>query len=372
MVTSVASMIKQFNIPNIRLLQEQGYEVTVVTNFINPGTIPVEDSKKLVSQLKSIGVNPINVNIQRSPLDKKNIEAYQDIKKIISSGNFDLIHCQSPIGGALTRIAARKKRKKGVKVVYTAHGFHFFKNGPIKYWLTFYPIEKYLSNYTDILITINKEDYQIAKRKFGAQKVVYIPGVGVDTEKFKNVNVDKTEKRRELNIPKEAFLILSIGELSARKNHEVAIRAIATLNNPNIYYVICGQGELEHELKKLSIDLKISDKVQFLGYRNDIYEICKVSDLFIFPSTQEGLPVALMEAMASELPIVCSNIRGNNDLVIDGKGGFLVSQNNIKKYARSIEKIVDNESTMGKYNGKVIKNYTKDVVTKEMQSIYSL
>ena len=240
----------------------------------------------------------------------------------------------------LTRLAAREARKKGTKVIYTAHGFHFFKGAPLINWILFYPVEKFCARFTDVLITINQEDYKRAQ-KFKAGKVEYIPGVGIDTKKFSEVVVDKSAKRKELGVPVDAFLVLSVGELNKNKNHDTVIKAIAKLNNPNVYYVICGQGTLENYLKDLINELGLEKQVKLLGYRRDIAEISKTSDIFVFPSFREGLSVALMEAMALGLPVVCSKIRGNVDLIEDGKGGYLVEPDDVEGFINAIRRIIN-------------------------------
>ena len=242
------------------------------------------------------------------------------MKKLCSKNNYDIVHCHSPIGGMIARFACRRARKKRTRVIYTAHGFHFYKGAPLRNWLIYYTAEKIAANFTDTLITINKEDYNRAKKKFRVNKVEYVPGVGLDLNKFKKTIFDKKLKLQELNIPQNSFVIMSVGELNKNKNHEVVIRAISEIANPNIHYIICGEGNLEKHLRDLSKLLGIEKQVHLLGFRKDIHVIHKVSDLFVFPSLREGLSVALMEAMGSGLPIVCSEIRGNIDLVQEKQG----------------------------------------------------
>ena len=256
---------------------------------------------------------------------------------------------------------------------YTAHGFHFFKGAPILNWLIYYPVEKWLARYTDTLITINKEDYERAKSKFKAKRVEYVPGVGIDLKKFNTVKVDRDLKRSQLGLPKEAFVVLSVGELNKNKNHEVIIRAIAKIDNPDIHYIVCGEGPLKGYLIDLSEDLGIKNRVHLLGIRKDIAEICKVSDLFTFPSYREGLSVALMEAMANGLPVVCSNVRGNSDLIEDGKGGYLIEPVDVEGFAKYIKGLIEDsrlKSEFGDFNHKKIENYSIENVLKEMEEIY--
>lgn len=316
-LASVASMIDQFNMPNIELLQSMGYEVHVACNFIDGNTCNREKINILKKELREKGILYFQIDFSRDWKDFKAYKkAYQQVNILLKENKYIFLHCHSPIGGVIGRIAAHKKK---VRVIYTAHGFHFYKGASIKHWALFYPIERFLARWTDVLITINKEDYKRAK-KFHAKKVVYMPGVGVDLEKIEKVQVDKKEKRKELGIPEEAFVMVSVGELSVRKNHKVVIEALGSIQNKTIYYVICGQGVLKENLKKIAEEKGISDRIKLLGFRTDIIEIYKASDIFIFPSLQEGLPLALMEAMASGLPSLVSDIRGNCDLTKDGAG----------------------------------------------------
>lgn len=277
------------------------------------------------------------------------------------------------MGGFLTRLAARGLRKRGTKVLYTAHGFHFYQGAPFLNWLLYYPIEKWLSRYTDVLITINKEDYERAKRSFKAGRIEYVPGVGVDVEKYGSVVIDRKAKRSELGLTEDDFVLVSTGELNDNKNHKAVIHAVHRLNNSSVKYLICGQGPLENELLQLVQELGLEHQVMLLGYRTDIIEINHIADVFVFPSFREGLSVALMEAMACGLPVVCSNIRGNRDLIGDGEGGLLVDPEDVVEFSQSIKILVENDSlrdSMGQYNKKKIQDYDISIVLEKMMHIY--
>ena len=371
MLSSVASMIDQFNMENINILKNLGYEVHVLANFSFGNTTSDERTKEFKKELEDMGIKVYNVPIPRKiTAIKEMISSYKEIKEICKENKYDILHCHSPIGGVLARFAFKEFRKKGGKLIYTAHGFHFFKGAPIKNWLIFYPIEKLCARYTDCLITINKEDYKIAQ-KFKTKKVTYIPGIGIDTEKIKNIKRDR-EILNKFGIKDEVVLV-SVGELSDRKNHKVILEALEKIEDDYIY-IICGQGEKKEELVNLSKKLKIQNKVKFLGYRQDIKEILKASDIFCFPSKQEGLPVALMEAMASGLPVVCSNIRGNSDLIEEKKGGYLLEYNNSYEFLIKIHELINNDSLrkeMGEFNLEKIKDFDRKKVNNLMEEIYS-
>ena len=369
MLASVASMIDLFNSDNIDILLSLNYEVHVATNF-NEGSITSQERvNKYRNELLQRNIKPFNIPIPRSLFKIKGIvSAYKQIKKIVNDNEYRIVHCHSPIGGVICRLACRKARKHGTKVIYTAHGFHFHKGAPLKNWLRFYPAEKLCAHFTDTLITINQEDYNLARKKMKAKSVEYVPGVGVDTSKFANVEIDRDKKRHELDIPVDKKLLISIGELSIRKNHEIAIRALSNIEN--VCYVVVGKGNKREYLEKLTNDLNLSDRVRLVGSRQDIGELLKASDLFVFPSFQEGLPVSLMEAMAVGLPVVCSNIRGNCDL-IDENGGVLFDPHSVDDCKNAITKALNsNMADMGKYNQVKVSNFSYEKVHNQMLEIY--
>lgn len=371
MLSSVASMIDQFNMENIKILKSLGYEVHVLANFSFGNTTSDERTKEFKEELENMGIKVYNVPIPRKiTAIKEMISSYKKIKKVCSENNYDILHCHSPIGGVLARFAFKDFRKKGGKLIYTAHGFHFFKGAPIKNWIIFYPIEKFCSRYTDCLITINKEDYKRAKN-FKAKEVKYVPGIGVDTKKIKDIKKNR-KILNEFNIKDEVVLV-SVGELSNRKNHKVILKALEKVKG-NFKYIICGQGAKKEELIKLSKELNLQEKVEFLGYRQDVKEILKASDIFCFPSKQEGLPVALMEAMASGLPVICSDIRGNKDLIEDKKGGYLLKSYDMDEYSIKIQELIENKvlrEEMGNFNLEKIKDFDRKKVNTIMEEVYN-
>lgn len=364
--TVVKTHIMEFHIPYLKMFKEMGWETAVAArnDYENPAdcVIPYCDIY-------------YNIPFERNPLKPGNLKAYKELKHIIDEGEYDIIHCHTPVGAMLTRLAAKQARKQGTKVFYTAHGFHFYKGASVINWILYYPVEKWLSRYTDVLITINKEDYERAKT-FKAGKVCYVPGVGIDLKKFNAGYVNKEQKRKEIGVSADDFVLLSVGELIPRKNHEVVIRALSVLKQldklNHIEYVICGRGSYEADLRKLAEGLDVADHVHFLGYRNDISEICNCADLFVFMSHQEGLPVALMEAMACGLPAVCSNIRGNTDLIEDGVTGLLAN-NTPEEVAQSISKMKSDTALRNRVASAAlqkIKQFDLSSVEDEMSKIY--
>lgn len=346
---SVASMIDLFNMDNIHILQDMGYEVEVAANFEFGSVTSKERIEEFKEELKSQGIKVHHVPVPRSIGDVKNIlGSYKQLKNLCMENKYDIIHTQTPIGGVVTRFAARKIRKAGSKVIYMAHGFHFFKGAPKKNWILFYTIEKFCSLFTDVLITINKEDYERAK-KFHAKKVYYVPGIGLDIDKFQKSKKNSHQLRSELGLQDSDYVVVSVGELTKRKNQETVIRSMAKVTDKQIRYVMVGIGECEEADKRLVQELGVEEKVVFAGYRKDIGDLLHMADCFVFPSNQEGLPVALMEAMAAGLPIICSDIRGNSDLITDGLEGRLLGIYDVDGFAKAMEEIKQNSALADKY-----------------------
>lgn len=340
-VASVVSFIEWFNKENIDfLLTDRKCEVHIACNFDYMNDTDADRTRRYIEKLKSDGVVLHNIHFARNPVSKENVSAYKQLSDIIESTHFDLIHCHTPAVSMMTRIAARKARKTGTVVMYTCHGFHFHNSSSKKNWLIYYPIEKYLSRYCDYLVTINKEDYKRAKT-FHCKNVRYIPGVGVDINKIANLSVNREEKRASIGVPNDAIMLISAGELIERKNHEVIIRAVAKINNPKMYYVIAGKGPLKEYLSNLAEKSGVTNRVIFLGFRTDIYELYRIADVSAFPSKIEGLGLSGIEAMAAGIPLIASDVHGILDYVIDGKTGYAVNPTDVDGFAEAISKLSD-------------------------------
>lgn len=338
-VVSVVSFIEWFNKENVEYLRNDlGCEVHIACNFDYMDDTDEERTKTYLDKIRAEGVILHNIHFARKPLSKDNIAAYSELKNIIDSQRFDLIHCHTPTASILTRLAARDARKNGSVVMYTCHGFHFHNAAPKKNWMIYYPIEKFCSHFCDYIVTINKEDYNRAKT-FHAKNVRYIPGVGVDISRIKKTKVDKQAYKKSIGIPEDCVMLLSVGEMIERKNHEVIIRALGKLQNKNIYYVICGKGPLKEHLENLAKELGLSENVVFLGFRRDIPELCHTADISAFPSRIEGLGLAGIEAMAAGVPLVSSNVHGILDYVIDGKTGYAYNPEDVDGFTAAISKL---------------------------------
>lgn len=359
-IATVVGFVTRFEMNDIKILQELGYDVVVIANYDNYN-----------GKLDNINVEMLDIRFTRSPFTLQNIKAFKKLNKYVKENKIDLIHCHTPVGGVVGRIVGKLNNIK--TVIYTAHGFHFFDGAPKLNWLIYYPVEKFLSRYTDILITINQEDYNRAKNKFYAKKVEHIPGVGIDIEKIENIKVDRVKKRKELGIEKDDILLLSVGELNKNKNHQIVIKALAELKNKKIKYFIAGKGILKEELENLIKDYGLEKNIKLLGYRNDIYELCKMSDIFIFPSLREGLGMAGLEALAAKLPIIGTHIHGMKDYIENNKNGFCIRKNDKKELRIAIETLINNKKLRVKYGiqgRNIVKKFDLKNTSKKMLKIY--
>lgn len=372
-VASVISFIEWFNKENVEYLRNHlSCEVHIACNMDYMEDTDENRTNIYLKELNKKGVFLHNIHFARSPFDKNNIVAYRKLTKLISETHFNLIHCHTPTASILTRLAARRSRKKGTIVMYTCHGFHFHNAASKKNWIIYYPIEKICSRLCDYIVTINKEDYKRALQ-FNSKNVRYIPGVGVDIELIRNTNVDKKQYKHKLGIPEDSIMILSIGEMIERKNHEVIIRALGKIKDNNIYYLICGKGPLKEKLKMVARECGIADNVIFLGFRKDIPELCNTADISAFPSRIEGLGLAGIEAMAAGVPLVSSNVHGILDYVIDGETGYTCNPDDIEGFAVAINKLATDENLRNEMSKKcveAVRPFELNHALSEMWKIY--
>ena len=332
LVATLQSHIAQFHKPLINALKENGCIVDVAAH----NNLHLKKNLTLTEP-----DNVFEIGFSRSPYSFKNFSALKALKKLIKEGDYDIVHCNTPVGGVTTRLACKRLRKKGLKVIYEAHGFHFFKGGSRLNWLLWYPIEKFLSRYTDALVLINTMDFELAKAKFKAKATYHVPGVGVNLSQF-NVPV-ATDFREDFTIPTDAPVVLSVGELNVNKNHRAGIKALSLMENKDAHYCIAGNGPLLDELKEFAKECSVEDRVHFLGYRRDLPGIFREATLFLLPSYREGLGMAAIEAMSCGLPLVSSNRHGINDYSIEGVTGFKCHPADYETMAKYIDKIISDE-----------------------------
>lgn len=362
-VANIHKHIRAFHIPYIQYLQNQGCEVHVAAN---DGETRVDEADK-----------QFDICINRNPFSTANIKAVRELKNIIEKEQYDLIHCHTAMGSVVARLAAKSFRKNGLKVLYTAHGFHFYKGSPKRYWLLYYPMEKYLSRYTDGIVTINKEDYNLIKNKnFKNQYTFLTSGVGINTERFDNVNESLKELRVKNKYKETDFLILYIAEFIPRKNHEFLVESAIELKKyaGDIKILFAGRGKNLDKISQIVLEKGLKDTIHVLGFRPDIGEIIKMIDLGVSVSHQEGLPMNVAEELYMGKPVVATKIRGHVDLIEHGKNGFLFNdgdQDEFLKYIKSLKENKEKYIAMSQSATVKSQEYLLDSCIKEMAKIYN-
>lgn len=364
-VATYGDFFVSFLLDKMEILQNLGYEIICAANF------EAKQYNKKTDELKARKIGICHIPFERSPFSFNNFTAYKRLKKLIQKEKIYLIDCHNPVAGALARLAASKA--KTPFVIYTAHGFFFYDGAGWKGKYIYKPIEKYLSKKTDILITMSKEDYLAAQKMSARKEVKLVPGMGIDTKKMSALFVDRDKKRAEFGLKNE-FTVVCVGECIPRKNQKTALKAFASPILEKARLLIVGEGMDLPDLERQAKRLHIENRVIFLGYRKDVLEILKSADVFLFPSYQEGLSIALLEAMAVGLPIVCSDIRGNRDCVEPLKGGFLFPPDDGDGFARGLSALEGDialRRKMGEFNRKKASEFSKERVKKEYEKIYS-
>ena len=349
--------------PCLEIALSMGYDVWFGTNRNNPEELECE-----------LPVHLFDSHTYRkiTPCTDTRI-AFKNMMAVLNKNDIEVIHCNTPIGGVIGRLCGKLKGVK--KVIYTAHGFHFYKGAPLLNRTMIKWAEMFMAHWTDAIITMNQEDFEAAQmfklRKGG--RVYYTPGVGIDTEIYQNVEVDRDALRKSLGLKEEDIVCISMGDLIPRKNYGVAIEAVSKCAN-NVHYLICGRGPELENLQKIAKDIDVENRVHFLGFRTNVKELLKAADVFLFTTFQEGMPRSMMEAMASGLPCIASKIRGNVDLLEDGKGGYLFAVDDVEGIANGIQKIACNQELreeMGKSNLERIKAFDVQEVKKVIDRIYN-
>lgn len=328
-VATITKHINTFHIPYLKYFKEQGYEVHVASN----GKETIEYCDK-----------HYNLPFERFPLKRNNLKTYKELKKIINNNQYEIIHCHTPVGGVLTRVAARKVRRKGTKVIYTAHGFHFYKGAPLLNWIIYYPIEKICAKWTDCLITINLEDYEFAKKHLKAKNVEHINGVGMNTERF-DIEITENEKinlRKNLNIQKDDIVLSYVAELNNNKNQILLINIVEKLKQQGkqVKLLLVGDGKNKEEYIKIVKEKQLENNVKILGKRRDVPQILSITNIYVASSIREGLGINVIEAMYIGLPIVAKDNRGHRELIKDGKNGYIIKENNVDLFANKILSII--------------------------------
>lgn len=360
---TVQSHIAQFHRPLINMLKKNGYEVHIAAknNLAEKNGLRIENADVIY-----------DIPFSRSPKSLDNVKAYKQIKRIISENDYEVIHCNTPVGGIVTRFAARKARKRGCKVYYTAHGFHFYKGAPLLNWIIYYPLERFFARFSDKVITINREDFKRAQQF--KTKAYHIHGVGADEKRY-NTEAPDENMRNKSGFKETDFLVLCTGELNKNKNQITLIKAIAKTENKNIKAILAGNGQSEAELRNAAKELGIEERVALVGYRTDLERFVKMSDVVCSMSIREGLGLNIIEAVLCGKAVVVANNRGHRDLIEDGIGGYMIDALDCDMLAKKLDEMcVDGQTVkrMSEHNKNMAQAFTMKNVVKEMELIYEL
>ncbi len=351
---------------HIRALVAAGHTVEIASN----------DTESAVPAIYGeMGIKTHTVHFSRSPLARENFKAIGELKRVIKEGGFDLIHTHTPNASAIVRLVCRRLRKEGLRVFYTAHGFHFYTGAPLKNWLIYYTIEKLCSRWTDVLITINDEDFTRATKKFKAENTVLVPGVGVDLQRFYDCQIDRSAERAALGLSPQDKVLIYIGELNYNKNQTSLIDMLAEISKTrdDVKLVLVGDGSRREALLQKAAELGVSQSLILTGYRRDIPKLIKLSDITVPSSIREGLAVNLVESMASGVPIVAYDNRGHRPIVKDGVTGYIVPNGDYKAMAQKVNFLLDNPAVaedMAKQGYIEVEKYAALSVAQRMMEIY--
>lgn len=360
-VCTTDSMIWNFLVPHIKWLEGKGFIVECACSKTGFYFDELRKENNIILH---------EIPFERSPFKTANIYAYKQLSSLINEGKFDIVYCHEPVGGALGRLAGKHN---GKYVIYLAHGFHFFKKAPIKHWLMYFMFEYCLAFFTDAIVTICNEDYENSQ-KLHVKKRYQIPGIGIDFLKYDLI--DKNEKRNQLRkflgISEDEYVLITVGELSVRKNQVAILEALNIIQNPKIKLVICGEGDQVDMLKKKICEYGLEEQVFMLGFRKDIPEILSIADCFVFPSLWEGLGLAALEAMYMNLPVIASNRQGIKDYVVNGQTGFLFEPDDYYELSECIKRLSDKDLRveMGIKTKEVAKFYSIDNSLNALEEVY--
>ena len=353
--------INKFHIPTIREFKKNGWIVDVAC--MGDAVVPECDHQ-------------FDMCWERNPFTLKTIKGVKELKKLIKNNNYDVVYCHTPVGGLVGRLAARPFRKNGLKVVYCAHGLHFFDGAPFKNWILFYPMEKILARYTDCFITINKEDYSRVSNKFNHKMIVYlIPGIGVDFSRLKvdNQSATRIQYRKDLSIPMTSTVLIYIAELLPNKNQKMLVNVLKELRkrDQDVYLVLPGPDHENGALAKYVLQNELTDRVRLLGWRNDIGELLYSSDIYVASSIREGFGINLVEAMYCGLPVVAVKNRGHDMIIEDEQNGFLVELNDEESMTNRIEKLIFDDEIKNHFSNNDVLKYDCYSIAKQIYKIIS-
>lgn len=365
----MGSVHRRFNTANIEALQGLGYKVELAANFEN-GDGPEVHNQQYVGECKEKGIITHSIPFERHSLTGS-LKCMPKVKQLLKDGQYDIVHAHTETGGLILKLA--KGVKGNSRFFYTPHGMSFWKGSSLKSQVIYRPLEQWICSGMDMNLGMNQEEVDVLKR-WNNKTAACVHGIGLNLDRFQKEGRERSDVRAEFGVKDEDMLIASVGELDDNKNHATIIKALSMLKRANYKYVVCGVGPNKDRLTKMAAEAGLSDKVILAGYRSDIPDILHAADLFVFPSFHEGMPVSALEAMACGLPLICSSIRGNVDIINDGDNGFLFSPTDVSILAEKISYLLDRKDEryrMGARNRVLVEQYSLEKVVYELQSIYS-
>lgn len=357
--------IRKFHIPFIIRMKEQGWQVDVACRMDAP--VPECD-------------NAYDLPCNRNPFGGGVYKSIRLLREILQRNRYNVILCNTVTGSIVARLAARSFRKNGLKVFYINHGLHFFKGAPINRWIMGYPVEKLLAPCTDVLITINSADYDMAKKYLRVAVVERIHGIGVDLRRFRNCQmseVNKERMRKTLGFSPKDFVLTYVAEINENKNQFMLLEAFNIVSQaiPNTKMLLVGPEHDDGKVRNFICKYGLKDKVLLLGWREDIPELLKISDVYVASSKSEGLGVNIIEAMACNLPVIASKNRGHAEIIRHEVNGFLVEQNDFEEMAAYVLRLSDDaalrEAVTKQAQADILK-YESNFVLNELQHIFDL
>lgn len=377
-LTTTNDFLRKFEQENVKILQQMGYTVHYAANMREPHYLSDEE------KIRAMGVHTHHIEIARSPfLIQDNRKALRRISDLIRNYQIQILHCHTPVGGLLGRLAGKFCRERKLFVIYTAHGFHFYRGAPLLNHLVYAPVEKVLARYTDALIVINEEDYKNARRfllKKGGH-VYKIPGVGLDRERFRPLSEEARKAgRARLGIGPEDFFLLSVGELNDNKNQKIVLDALVRLRRRDgpitkIRYGVCGDGFLRNRMEQWISEMNLADNVTLYGHCSDIPEILGCADAMIFPSKREGLGMAGLEALAMGVPVIAADNRGTREYMEHGINGFVYRYDDADGFAEGITAVrslsEEQRREMEAYCINSVQQFDKNYAQAVMRRIYA-
>lgn len=369
LLAPMGSVHRRFNKANINALQSLGLQVELCANFEN-GNGPEIHNQNYIEECADKEIKTHSIPFARHSL-RGSLKCLPQLKELLRQEQYDLVHTHTETGGLLLKLAHSEKGKS--KFIFTPHGMSFWKGSSLKSQFMYKPLERWICSGMNMNLGMNREELQYLE-SWNRNNATYVHGIGLDLSRFESYNDSPKEVRKEFLLNTNEKMVVSVGELDKNKNHITVIRALAKLGRKDWKYVICGVGPNKDILMQEAERLELKEHVILAGYRSDIPDILNAADLFVFPSFHEGMPVSVLEAMACSLPVVCSSIRGNVDVVKDGENGYLFKPSDSDTLSRKMALLMDNEvlrQQMGAKNKEIVKNFSLEAVTEELKAIYS-